>query len=104
MSLQTIEALVETDGVETTYVRAGAGEPVVVLRASATPAEHDPFIEQLAQEYRVFAPDLACAESAPCFRGWLRGVIEGLGLEEPRLIVTASNDEELAQLLQCLRD
>jgi hypothetical protein len=52
----------------------------------------------------VFAPDLSCSAGAQCFSGWLRGLIEGLGLEEPRLIVTASSEEELAGLLQRLRD
>ena len=104
MANGTVEAIVQTEGIETTYVRAGAGAPVVLLRASETPAEHDPVVAQLAREFRVFAPDLSCSAGAQCFSGWLRGLIEGLGLEEPRLIVTASSEEELAALLQRLRD
>ena len=104
MSSRTIEALVQTDGVETTYVRAGAGAPVIVLRACAIPAASDPVIEQLAREFRVFAPDLCCAENAPNFSEWLRGLIEGLGLEEPRVVVTADSEEELVALLQRVRD
>jgi len=104
MEARTVEALVQTGVIETTYVRAGAGEPVLLLRTSPTPAELDPLFGQLATQYRVFAPELECSAKAPSFSAWLCDIIQALGLEQPRVILAAANEQELAAMLERMRN
>ena len=47
-------------------------------------------------------PGLASCAHAPSLDEWLRGLIDGLGLESPRIIIDAAGGQELATLLQYL--
>ena len=77
------------DAVETEYLRAGRGAPIVYIGSSATADdERAAVLLSLASHFRVIVPLL---ESAPAilvpddclttpFALWLRGVLDGLGI------------------------
>jgi hypothetical protein len=82
-----IEAVVQVGAAETRYLRCGRGTRVVVVLAS-TAAERAALMARFGAEYRVIAPLPAAvpalsAMAAPDIEQWLRGVIDGLGLERP---------------------
>ncbi len=98
-----IEAVVQTNGSETVYRRAGSGRPVLLLVRDA--ALRDRLLSDLSGGCRVVAPvmppEVADAASGPArgevgggpgadgdapFGAWLRGVIDGLGLSAPALV------------------
>jgi hypothetical protein len=87
-----MEAVIEAGGAETRYVRAGAGRPVVLLlravgeRAHGSGVAADPLFARLAAEFRVIAPALPAGR---VLTGWVRDVVDGLGLDRPALVVDA---------------
>jgi len=67
------------------YHRAGAGRPLVLLRAAAAPDALWPELEaQLIGRFRVFTPELPpdCDDVA----AWVKDFLEGVGLDRVRLI------------------
>src|SRR5688572_10303674 len=102
MAVETVEALVQSGTVETTYVRAGQGAPVILLRDGSTPAEADLLFLRLAAEFKVIAPELVSCRKAECFDAWLSSFIDGLGLEHPRLVLAAENGQQLKELIRRL--
>ena len=89
-----IEAVVQTGTFETPYRRAGRGGPVLLL-ASAEPAGQRLF-DDLAGRFRTIAPVLPPGLArdgmpADSFEAWLRGLIDGLGLERPALVAGAAH-------------
>lgn len=104
--IRLVEALVQTGSTETAYIRAGYGLPVLLLdEHCATPLLDDPVARALTESYRVIAPRLDPAflldtasdrpgssrpgsdrDQAAGAADWLRGVIDGLGLDRPRIV------------------
>jgi pimeloyl-ACP methyl ester carboxylesterase len=83
-----IQAVVQVGPVEVAYRRAGAGAPVVLLHDG----EHGAALaaalfDVLATRFRVIAPDAPPAAAAGVtLARWLRGLIDGLGLERPSIV------------------
>lgn len=87
-----VEAVVWTGGVETPYRRAGGG-PAVLLLLWGDGADHggDSLFTALATEFRVIAPlRLPRVDGSGGWESWLRGLIDGLGLDRPPLVVDAA--------------
>lgn len=106
---RVVEALVQAGRVETRYVRAGRGLPVLLLsRAGLLRTAESRLFRALAREFRVVAPALAPdgeygvgGVTHPMdTRIWLRDVIEGLGMERPGLVAAASLAPMLASFLE----
>jgi hypothetical protein len=83
-----IEAVVQTGRFETAYRRAGNGGPVLLL-AGDPGAAGDWLFEQLAAHFRTIAPlgsGRIDGGGYATFELWLRGLIDGLGLQRPALV------------------
>ena len=84
------------DAVETEYFRAGRGAPILYIGSSATADdEGTAVLRELASHFRVIVP---IPKSAPGtlvpdgrletpFVGWLRGVLDGLGIVAAGFVV-----------------
>jgi hypothetical protein len=76
---------------ETSYLEAGEGEPVILLHGlGATNASFLPTLWSLARDHRILAPDLPGfgdsakpirAYDAAFFAGWLRHFMDATGIE-----------------------
>lgn len=91
-------ATIRAGSLETRYARAGVGRPVLLL---ATPHGELPaaaLFTALARECRVFAPRLPRAGGREDTEtpAWLRGLIDGLGLQRPA-VIAAPGYAELAR-------
>lgn len=82
-------AVLSAGGVETAYLRVGAGAPVVVLRAGAADGAASPLVLALADRFRVLAPvppaGLA-GRGDDAFAAWLRDVLDGLGVDGATIV------------------
>ncbi|CAN5755201.1 hypothetical protein BH23GEM9_BH23GEM9_32220 [soil metagenome] len=83
--MELVEAVVQVGDRETLYLRCGRGPRVVVVLAEEA-TERLRLVQRFARHSRVVAPvppwedvDVWPAAAAT----WLRGVIEGLGLDRP---------------------
>jgi hypothetical protein len=101
-------AVVSAGEVETRYRRTGCGPPVVVLGYEFDDEDRLPEpLGPLAGRFRVIVPDPAGIEAlAPAtspepasFPGWLRGFLEGLGIEGARVVAEAGLDAALARFV-----
>lgn len=108
MMRDTVEAVVRAGGVDTTYVRAGQGRPVLLM-VHGTPATiaRGALFRRLAEDFRVLAP--APIPEAVTGRGsggavpvriWLRGLLEGLGLHRPSLVADVAFSALLEPFLE----
>jgi hypothetical protein len=83
-----IEAVVQTGSFETAYRRAGSGGAVLLLGGDPG-ASGDWLFDQLAARFRTIAPLrpgwIEGAGYATC-ELWLRGLIDGIGLQRPALV------------------
>lgn len=115
MSRAGAEAAVWVGGEETPYRRGGDGAPVLLLLPGAGAGEGGLFAV-LAAEFRVIAPlrlpryggpggpggpvgDGVGGAASP-WESWLRGLIDGLGLGRPPLVVDAAL---VAEVERCSR-
>jgi hypothetical protein len=89
-------AVVCTGGVETEYIRAGRGEPIVMVVPDLDGVEGPEMIARLATQYTVLvaAPRLELTEIA----GWMRDFLEGLGLAQAHLMVHARAMDTLTEI------
>jgi pimeloyl-ACP methyl ester carboxylesterase len=104
-----IEAVVQTGRFETPYRRAGSGGVVLLLTGPTEPSAGDWLFGQLAGCFRTIAPALPAeleggSGTAPALdeRGideWLRGLIDGLGLERPALVASATQGTGLLRFM-----
>jgi hypothetical protein len=90
-------AVVQVGTVETGYRRAGRG-PSVLLLTTAAPDTADEVFAALAVHFRVIQPAWPAGLSTADVSRWLRGIIEGLGLERPLLLVDAGSEAGAQQL------
>jgi hypothetical protein len=90
-----VEAVVQTGTVETPYRRAGSGVTVLLLTGGGwgAGAADGALFRVLAERHRVIEP-------GPCPTGrvgsaewasWLRNLLDGLGLELPRVVADPSS-------------
>ena len=93
-----IEAVVQAGSDQTPYLRCGRGERVVIVLAADAEARLQ-LIGRYAAECRVIAP-VPREDAAPEWDTWLCGVIEGLGLEYPE-VVLAPDLAAIAERLAC---
>lgn len=94
-----IEAVVQTGSFETVYRRAGYGGPVLLLVGAWDPAGEWLF-EHLAARFRTIAPIPPVpvddgGQAGDAFEPWLRGLIDGLGLQGPALVATLTDGAAL---------
>lgn len=84
------------DAVETEYLRAGRGAPIVYIGSSATADEEGTaLLHGLASHFRVIVPLPKAAPAtlvpddclAAPFASWLRGVLDGLGIVTAGFVV-----------------
>lgn len=88
-----IEAVVVVDGEETSYLRSGQGEPTIVV-VCADAAERRRLLRLLSSRHRVIAPWPVRADAAGTADGracWLTGVVDGLGLDRPVVVLSADS-------------
>lgn len=85
------EAVVQVGEVETWYRRAGRGGPVLLLTNRGRD-ERDALFRRLAEKHLVIEP--ATLPDAATWTEWLCGVVDGLGLTRPDLVVDAAWSEE----------
>ncbi len=81
-----VEAIVQIGEVETPYRRAGRGRATLLL-LDATQPDRDRVFRRLAAEGLVIEP--LVLPDATDWPRWLRGVVDGLGLDRPDLAVSA---------------
>lgn len=77
-----VEAVVMTAGRETRYRRAGHGRAVLLL------VHDDALFTDLARDLRVVEPlGPDGGPSDPEWHAWIQGLVDGLGLDRPALVV-----------------
>ena len=76
------------------YSCRGTGAPVLLL--AGDPKLRNYLQSHLAARFRVVAPATGCCERELGSSTWLRGLIDGLGLNRPRIV--ASDSHALAAL------
>lgn len=79
-------AIVCAGGVDTPYLRAGRGEPIVLIAADVEAADVRSMIADLAQRFLVIAASPPVANVAT----WLTLFMEGLGLSDAHVLHHAS--------------
>jgi hypothetical protein len=86
MKSEVVTAVVQAGSVETEYVRAGTGRPVVLLLRAWRPGAiaADPLFVGLSRELRVIAPEVPADRE---LTAWVRGLVDGLGLDHPAVVV-----------------
>jgi hypothetical protein len=94
-------AVVQVGTVETGYRRAGRG-PSVLLLTTAGPGTADDVFAALALHFRIIQPAWPFGLPTADISRWLRGIIEGLGLERPLLLVDAGSEAGAYQLTAAL--
>lgn len=86
-------ATVMVGQIETSYQRAGVGRPLVLL---VPPPQDLSVLEPLLHRWRVVVPEstsvlaLPGAPGSTPFAGWLRGFLEGLGLQRACIVADTS--------------
>jgi hypothetical protein len=86
-----LAAVVQVGVRETPYLRCGRGAPAIILAT----AESDRLrlLHLLGRHFGAIAPVLPWVPAGPpdpALGTWLRGVIDGLGLQRPTVVLTAA--------------
>jgi hypothetical protein len=92
-------AVVQVGSMETGYRRAGRGQPVLLLTTGAHHA-WDEIFTALSKEFRMIQPVEPEALAPGAVVEWLASIIEGLGLEQPVLLVDEGSAEAAERLVQ----
>jgi hypothetical protein len=96
-SARVVDAVVQSGGVETPYRRGGSG-PAVLLLTRRSGEIRDRVFARLAGTNRVIEPlSLPPVSRWP---DWLRGVVDGLGLDRPDLVVDPELESGVLELLR----
>lgn len=98
MSQEVIEAAVQVGGDVTHYLRCGRG-PHTSLVLAVDPAERLRLLRVAAVGGVAIAPLIDPTADTPALIARLRGLLEGLGMEGPEVVVTGM-DEVAAALRQ----
>ena len=95
-----IEAVVQTGSFETAYRRAGCGGAVLLLVGESGPSG-DWLFDQIAARFRTIAPvppaGVVGGPAQDSFQPWLRGLIDGLGLQRPAVVAGAADGAALVR-------
>jgi hypothetical protein len=89
-----VRASVWAGGVETDYLRAGCGEPLLLLLPPGRDIGSDRLLGSLAMQYRV------TAASAPVdvdVASWIRDFLEGVGVVPVRIVAVGQVAELAAE-------
>lgn len=90
-SAAMVEAVVQVGDVSTSYLRCGRGPRVVLV--ALDPVERLRLLALLAAEHCVVAPAPPRQATSPLqpagLAAWLRGVLDGLGLQEAEILLGA---------------
>lgn len=104
--MRRVEAVVQTGPVETKYVRAGKGAPVLLLLDErAVTAVVSQLLEALTAEFRLLLPAidgdlvLNAPDGHAAFCSWLRDFMDGLGVDRFALIATAHYSAAVAAFM-----
>ena len=103
MAVDMIAAMAHAGAVETPYLRAGRGAPLVLLTArNAAELANDALMQVLVEQFRVIVPTLP---AAPIDDAWLWGVLDCLGVPEARILVdaTAANGCAMAAAVRTIQ-
>ena len=91
MRVEPIEAVVHAGEQVMQYVRLGSGAPLVLItRRDGRALQDDPLVLALAARFRVIIPHVPVPE----VEGWLHHMIEGLGLQQPRVVIDTGSSPE----------
>ena len=104
MSDGIIEAVVQVGAQETRYLRCGRGDQVIVVLAEDA-AERLNMLCHYAQHHRVIAPvPDECPDpngtAGLTMENWLLGVIDGLGLDQPAIVLAPGLAQVAERLTQ----
>ena len=86
-----LAAMVQVGVRETPYLRCGRGAPVIVLATAES--DRVRLLRLLGRRFGVVAPVIPLVLAVPpdpSLGDWLRGVIDGLGLQCPTVVLTAA--------------
>ncbi len=94
-------AALTVGSVETEYVRCGSGPPVLVLAPALAAEVERGRIPEAFRAHRLIVPTrttidaLAMPASGAPFARWLRGMIDGLGLDQLTVVVSHALADEV---------
>jgi pimeloyl-ACP methyl ester carboxylesterase len=98
-AVRVIGGIIDAGAVSTEYLRAGSGEPVLLLAAPDEPGDlRHQMLQALAPSFRVIVPGppaaadegthpLAASGGPVAFSAWLRDFLDALGVAEAAMVV-----------------
>lgn len=83
-------AIVSAGGIDTSYVRAGQGQAMLVIAADVDAPDVQQLIVDLAERFLVLAAAPDAVKGGCAFDLWLRNFLEGLGIGVAHVLFHAS--------------